>query len=170
MRFSDGGTFDDNSDDQWKSLSAAEGYGNLPSVFVKALAQDVDGEIWIGTDFGMTVLYNTSNVFDAEFGEYDSNPILIEVDGEVEKLLGESDITSITVDGGNRKWISTSSSGVFCLSPDGTEEVYRYTKENSPLISNNVFDIRTDLLSGENLLRYRIRTRFCKNRCFFRRS
>ncbi|MFT4600632.1 MAG: ligand-binding sensor domain-containing protein [Arenicella sp.] len=149
VAFSDGGTFDDGSDDQWRTLSAAEGYGNLPSVFVKALAQDVDGEIWIGTDFGMTVLYNTSNVFDGDFGEYDSNPILIEVDGEVEKLLGESDITSITVDGGNRKWIATSSSGVFCLSPDGTEEIYRYNKDNSPLISNNVFDIRTDLLSGE---------------------
>ena len=149
IAFSDGGTFDDSSDDQWRNLSASEGYGNLASLFVKALAQDIDGEIWIGTDFGMTVLYNTSKVFDGEFGEYDSNPILIEVDGEVEKLLGESDITSITVDGGNRKWIGTSSSGVFCLSPDGTEEIYRYDKSNSPLISNNIFDIRTDLLSGE---------------------
>jgi ligand-binding sensor domain-containing protein len=149
VAFSDGGTFDDSSDDQWKTLSAAEGYGNLPSILVKSLAQDVDGEIWIGTDFGLTVLYNPSNVFDGGFGEYDSNPILIEVDGEVEKLLGESDISSITVDGGNRKWIGTSGSGVFCLSPDGTEEIYRYTKENSPLVSNNVFDIRTDLLTGE---------------------
>ncbi|MEO9533828.1 MAG: two-component regulator propeller domain-containing protein [Crocinitomicaceae bacterium] len=149
VAFNENGTFDDSSDDQWRTLSAADGYGNLPSVFVKALAEDVDGEIWIGTDFGMVVLYNSSNVFEGEFGEYDANPILIEVDGEVEKLLGETDITSITIDGGNRKWISTSSSGVFCLSEDGTEEVYRYTLANSPLISDNVFDIRTDLLTGE---------------------
>lgn len=149
VAFNEGGTFDDPSDDQWRTLSASEGYGNLPSVFVKSLAEDIDGEIWIGTETGMVVLYNTANIFDGGFGDYDASSILIEVDGEVEQLLGESDITAITVDGGNRKWIGTSSSGVFCLSPDGTEEIFRYSKENSPLISNNVFDIRTDLLSGE---------------------
>jgi ligand-binding sensor domain-containing protein len=149
IAFNDGGTFTDVSDDQLKTLSTSEGSGNLPSVFVKGLAEDADGELWIGTETGMVVLYNTQNVFDAGYGEYDANPILIEVEGEVEKLLGESDITAITIDGGNRKWIGTSSSGVFCLSPDGTEEIYRYTKENSPLISNNVFDIRTDFATGE---------------------
>ncbi|MEX1001949.1 MAG: two-component regulator propeller domain-containing protein [Crocinitomicaceae bacterium] len=149
IAFNENGTYGDVSDDQLQSLSASEGYGNLPSIFVKALAQDIDGEIWIGTDQGMVVLYNTSQLFEGDFGEYDANPILIEVDGEVEKLLGTSDITCITVDGGNRKWIGTSSSGAFCLSPDGTEEVYRFTQENSPLISNNVFDIRIDHLSGE---------------------
>lgn len=149
IAFNENGTLDDGSDDQLRTLSASEGYGNLPSVFVKSLAEDIDGEIWIGTELGMVVLYNTNNLYDGGFGEYDANSILIEVDGEVEQLLGESDITAITVDGGNRKWIGTSSSGVFCLSPDGTEEIYRYSKENSPLISNNIFDIRTDLLSGE---------------------
>ena len=124
VAFNENGTFDDPSDDQLRALSTAEGFGNLPSPFVKALAQDIDGEIWIGTDNGMVVLYNISQFYDGDFGDYDANPILIEVNGEVEKLLGESDITTITVDGGNRKWIGTSSSGVFCLSPDGTEEIY----------------------------------------------
>ena len=147
--FNENETYSDVSDDQLRLLNSAEGSGNLPTLFPKALAEDIDGEIWIGTDLGLVVLYNTSNIYDAGFGEYDANPILIEVDGEVEKLLGESDITTITVDGGNRKWIGTSSSGVFCLSEDGTEEIYRFTKENSPLISNNIFDIRFDHLTGE---------------------
>ena len=142
VAFNDNGTFDDTSDDQLKLLGSSEGYGNLPTLFPKALAEDIDGEIWIGTDLGLVVLYNTNNVYDGGFGEYDANPILIEVDGEVEKLLGESDITTIAIDGGNRKWIGTSSSGVFCLSEDGTQEIYRYTKENSPLVSNNILDIR----------------------------
>jgi ligand-binding sensor domain-containing protein len=149
IAFDDNGTLDDGSDDQWRTLSASEGYGNLPTLFPKAIAEDIDGEIWIGTDLGMVVLYNTNDLYDGGFGEYDANAILIEVDGEVEKLLGESDITTITIDGGNRKWIGTSSSGVFCFSEDGTEEIYRYTKENSPLISNNILDIRVDHLSGE---------------------
>jgi hypothetical protein len=149
VAFNDNGTFSDISDDQIKTLTSSEGNGNLPTHFPKALCEDIDGEIWIGTDLGLVVLYNTNNIYDGTFGEYDANPILIEVDGEVEKLLGESDITTITIDGGNRKWIGTSSSGIFCLSPDGTEVIYRFTKENSPLLSNNIFDIRINHLTGE---------------------
>ena len=149
VAFNENETYSDVSDDQLKLLTSSEGNGNLPTLFPKALAEDIDGEIWIGTDLGLVVLYSTNNIYEASFGEFDANPILIEVDGEVEKLLGESDITSITVDGGNRKWIGTSSSGVFCLSEDGTQEVYRFTKENSPLISNNILDIRIDQLTGE---------------------
>ena len=149
IAFNEASTYADDSDNQLKTLTTSEGNGNLPSEFVKGLAEDVDGEIWIGTEQGMAVLYNTSNIFEAEYGDYDVSSILIDVDGEVEVLLGESDITSIAVDGGNRKWIGTSSSGVFCLSEDGTKEIYRYTQENSPLNSNNIFDIRTDLLTGE---------------------
>ncbi|UKN00144.1 hypothetical protein K6119_10400 [Paracrocinitomix mangrovi] len=149
VAFNDNGTLADESDDQLQTLTTTEGYGNLPSAFPKAIAEDIDGEIWIGTDLGMVILYNTSNLYDGDYGDYDANPILIEVDGEVEKLLGETDITTITIDGGNRKWIGTSSSGIFCLSEDGTEEIYRFTKENSPLISNNIFDIRINHLTGE---------------------
>lgn len=149
VAFNDNGTFDDTSDDQLRTLITNEGYGNLPSTFVKSFAQDIDGEIWIGTETGMVILYNTDQLYDGGYGDYDASPILLEVDGVIEKLLGESDVTAITIDGGNRKWIGTSSSGVFCLSPDGTEEIYRYTTENSPLISDNILDIRIDHLTGE---------------------
>jgi ligand-binding sensor domain-containing protein len=88
--FNENGTLDDPSDDQWRTLSAAEGYGNLPSVFVKGLAQDADGEIWIGTEEGMVILYSRNNLYDGGFGEYDASPILLEVDGEVERLLGDT--------------------------------------------------------------------------------
>lgn len=149
VAFSDGGTLDDPSDDQLQTLSGSEGFGNLPSNFVKGLAQDADGEIWIGTEEGLVILYSRNNLYDGGFGDYDASPILLEVDGEVERLLGETYITAIAIDGGNRKWIGTNSSGVFCLSEDGTEEVYRFTAENSPLVSNNVLDIKVDQLSGE---------------------
>jgi outer membrane protein assembly factor BamB len=147
--FNENGTLADQSDDQLRSFSTSEGSGNIPSVYVKSITEDLDGEIWIGTEEGMVVLYSTDKIYDGTYGEYDFNPILIEVNGEVEKLLGTTYITALTVDGGNRKWIGTNSSGVFCLSPDGTEEIYRFDTENSPLVSNNVLDIRVDHLSGE---------------------
>lgn len=149
VAFNEGGTFDDASDDQMRLMSTSEGYGNLPSAYPKAIAQEIDGELWIGTETGLVVLYNTDNIFTGDYGDYDANPILIDVDGTIEKLLGESDITAIAIDGGNRKWIGTSSSGVFCLSEDGTEEIYRYSTANSPLISDNIFDIRMDYITGE---------------------
>lgn len=149
IAYDDKGTIADKSDDEMRIFSTSEGYGNVPSIFVKAIAQDLDGEIWIGTEEGLAVLYSTNQLFDGGYGDYDFNPILIQVDGEVEKLLGTTYITSIAIDGGNRKWIGTSSAGVFCLSPDGLTEIYRFTTENSPLISNNVLDIRIDHLSGE---------------------
>lgn len=149
IAFNDNGTFDDPSDDQLRTLSAAEGFGNLPSTYVKGLAQDADGEIWIGTEEGLVILYSRANLYDGGYGEYDAAPIVLPIDGENERLLGETYITAITIDGGNRKWIGTNSSGVFCFSPDGRTEIYRFTAENSPLISNNILDIRVDQLSGE---------------------
>lgn len=149
VAFNENGTLDDPSDDQLQTLNQSEGSGNLPSNYVRSIAEDRDGEIWIGTEMGLVVLYNTSNVYDGGYGDFDANEILLEVNGEVEKLLGETNISAIAVDGGNRKWIGTSSSGIFCLSPEGTKEIYRFTQENSPLISNSILDIRVDHLSGE---------------------
>ncbi len=149
IAFNENGTFDDTSDDQLRTLSASEGFGNLPSIFVKGLAQDADGEIWIGTEEGLVILYSRTNLYDGTFGQYDADPIVFLIDGENERLLGETYITAIAVDGGNRKWIGTASSGVFCFEDNGTKEVYRFTTENSPLVSNNILDIRIDQLSGE---------------------
>lgn len=149
IAYNDNGTIADHSDDQIQTLTNSEGYGNLPSIQVKSIAEDLDGEIWIGTEEGLVVLYSTNNLYDGGYGDYDASSILLEVDGEVERLLGDTYISSIAVDGGNRKWIGTSSAGVFCLSPDGLEVIYQFTEENSPLISNNVLDIRIDHFSGE---------------------
>jgi ligand-binding sensor domain-containing protein len=147
--FNENGTYSDISDDELVALSTASGYGSLPSSDVKALAEDIDGEIWIGTETGLSVVYATSTLFDGEYGDADAQEILLKYGEEVEVLLGESSISAIAVDGGNRKWIGTSSSGVFCLSPNGTEESYRFTTENSPLLSDGILDIKVDHVSGE---------------------
>ena len=63
--------------------------------------------------------------------------------------MGDSDITDIVVDGGNRKWFATSNSGIVLLSADGLEIIEQYTKDNSPLISNNILDLEIDHNTGE---------------------
>lgn len=149
LAFDEGENIDDASDDRYRVLTTGANDGALPSTVVEAIAEDFDGNIWIGTTDGMRVLYNSSNVFDASPGEYNFQKLLIEFGENVEIVLGNTHITSIQIDGANRKWIGTASSGVFLLSPDGLEVERSFTAENSPLLSNFILDISINENNGE---------------------
>lgn len=147
--FKDNGTVDNTSDDQWIQLNQGETSGALPSSEVTAIAVDFDNEIWIGTDAGFAVLYNSDNAFDAAPGDYNAQRIKLEFEGNVEFVLGATHITDIEVDGGNRKWFGTASSGIILLSEDGLEILEQWTMDNSPLISNNIIDMEINQETGE---------------------
>lgn len=123
--------------------------GDLPSSNVTALAVDFDNEIWIGTDAGFAVLYNSSGSFDAAAGDANAQRIKVNFEGNVEYVLGSTHITDIEVDGGNRKWIATASAGILLLSADGSEILEQFTQANSPLISDNIYDLKIDHNTGE---------------------
>lgn len=143
------GTLNDPSDDQTIQLTAGELMGNLPSNKITALAADFDGELWIGTDAGFAVLYNANGAFSAGSGNFDAQRIKIPFEGNFEIVLGEASITDIEVDGGNRKWMSTANAGLILLSPDGTEIIAQFNEDNSPLISNTIYDIEINQSTGE---------------------
>lgn len=146
--FNDNETPSNTADDTYKILETGEGVGNLPSENVTAIAVDLDNEIWIGTDNGFAVLYNSDGIFSGS-GTYDASRILITYEGNVENLLGSTPITDIEIDGGNRKWIGTASTGIFLLSADGQEVLAQYTQDNSPLISDNIMDMEFNHITGE---------------------
>lgn len=145
--YNNNNTIDEVQDDQDKVLGSSLGSGNLPSTSVFSLAKDRDGEIWVGTNKGVAVFYNPENVFSGY--DFDAQQILVDVDGYVEYLLGNETVTAIAVDGANRKWLGTQSGGLFLVSPDGTEQIYHFTEENSPLLSNTITDIAIDHQTGE---------------------
>ncbi len=130
-----------------KLLSTAVGNGHLPSVDIRSMCTDRDGHVWLGTAKGISVVYNPENVFTNN--NWDSQQILIEQDGYVQILLENDVITALAVDGVNRKWVGTESSGVYCFSPDGQQEIFHFTAENSPLYSNYIKDIVTDETTGD---------------------
>ncbi len=130
-----------------KVISSAKGSGALPSLDVRCMAEDNVGSIWVGSSKGVSVFYNPENIFNG--GNWDSQQILIDQDGQVKILLENDVITAISVDGVNRKWIGTESSGVYCISADGQQEIYHFTKDNSPLYSNSVKDIVNDETTGD---------------------
>ena len=147
--YKDQGTLDNSGDDQYINLNIGESSGALPSNEVTAIAVDFDNEIWIGTDAGFAVLYNSDNAFDAGPGDYNAKRIKLEFEGNVEYVLGATHITDIEVDGGNRKWFGTANSGIILLSEDGLEILEHHTVENSPLISNVIVDIEINHQTGE---------------------
>ena len=113
--------------------------GNLPVNSVRALAADDRNQLWIGTDKGLRVLYNTSGFFTDDNST--AEEVIILEDGIARELLSEQYITDIKVDGANNKWIGTIDAGVFYLSSDGQETIYHFTTDNSPLPSNAISEI-----------------------------
>ena len=133
---------------RFKAVGTGAGNGNLPSPTVLDFAEDLDGDIWIGTAEGLVVLYSPQNVFQSG-KNYDAQPILFEEDGVVQRLLGSESVKAVAVDGANKKWFGTLNSGVFYTSADGTEIIYNFTAANSPLLSDAIIDIAIDNETGE---------------------
>jgi ligand-binding sensor domain-containing protein len=141
------GTIDNTSDDQMIALSNATGNGALASNNVYSIAVDLTGEIWVGTDAGVSVFYNPENVFSGS--NFDSQQILVNEGGFIQPLLASEIVSAIAVDGANRKWIGTQNSGVYLMSADGTEQLLNFNTDNSPLFSNTINSIAIDQQSGE---------------------
>ena len=145
IAFTENGTYDNTGDDRIARIdmnAAAE----VTSSTVYCMAEDLDGEIWIGTDKGVKVIYYPSKVFDD--GVYPRN-ILLEQDGYVSVLLEYEEVTAIAVDGANRKWIGTNKAGVFLMSENGQEQLLHFTAEDNPLFSNQIVDINVNDFTGE---------------------
>ena len=120
---------------------------NMPSSYVKSIAVDNNNHLWIGTIQGLRVLYNTSNFFDTSV--VTTQQIVILEDGIPRELLEQQYISDIEVDGANNKWVATIGSGVFYFSPNGQQTIHHFTKENSPLPSNNINDISINYSNGK---------------------
>lgn len=133
------------TDDTFTVLSESNG---LPGSSVGSLsvAFDKSNDAWIGTDVGLRTLTNAA-------AEVENNPqmepIVIEQGGLAEELFRDSQILQIEVDGGNQKWISVDGGGVYYLSASGEQVIKRFTKENSPLPTNTVTDIKVDKKTGK---------------------
>ena len=145
--FDDKGTFDDVTDDESRFLTTGIGTGNLPSSDIRAIAEDLDNEIWLGTGKGVAVIYSPGSVLTSS--NFDAQQILIKQDGINQYLLESEVVTAIAVDGANRKWIGTESGGLFLMSPDGTQQIANYNELNSPLLSNYILALAIDKQSGE---------------------
>ena len=144
--YDDNGTLENTSDDSDRRLNTSAGSGGLPSNAIYSLAKDKDGEVWVGTDKGIAVFYNTEDAFSIDG---DAQLVLVEADGYVEPIISNETVTTIAIDGANRKWFGTKNSGVFVYSPDGSIQEEHFTQENSPILSNTINHISINEENGE---------------------
>ncbi len=133
----------DPTDDMIRSITSSN--SSLPTNEVNCLAVDLDGDVWVGTDEGVIVFECGANVFDSQCR---GSRRIVEVDGFNAYLLETENVTTIAVDGANRKWIGTNN-GVFVQSANGEEQIAFFDEDNSPLFDNNINDIAINDRSGE---------------------
>lgn len=145
------GTLSTPSDDQYRfipSFQNQDGTAYDP-VYVYDITEDVDGKIWIGTNFGLFVSEDPSKVFDKDFHLTQLKVPRNDGSNLADYLLNGVNVKCITIDGGNRKWIGTVDDGIYLISANGMETIERFTAENSPLISNVINDIAINGETGE---------------------
>lgn len=145
--YSDNNTITNYFDDNYKFLLNLPGREGQTTSDIYSIANDLEGEIWIGTDQGVSVIYSPSNAFTSQ--SLDPQQILLEQDGHWQHLLETEIVTAIAVDGANRKWFGTQNSGVFLMSADGTKQIEHFTEDNSPLLSNTITSIAINNQTGE---------------------
>ena len=144
--FDDAGTLDQTNDDRWRYFRQGKGSGNLPSSTVLSIASDRNGFLWVGTDRGVGIIQCGDNIFNT--ADCEASLPIVQQDAYAGLLFGEEPVYDIAVDGADRKWIATHH-GVWLISADGQKVIYRFTKTNSPLLSDIVHHIVFNKENGE---------------------
>lgn len=117
----------------WGTITESNGATNAA---IYSVAADRNGELWLGTGNGVTIVTNPSNP---------SNRVSKVFLGAVRDLP----INCISIDALNNKWLGTSR-GIFVLSPDGTQLLDQFNVENTngKLVDDNVISIAFDKRRG----------------------
>jgi ligand-binding sensor domain-containing protein len=146
--FDDNNTPDIFTDDRYKKMLVQDTENQIISS-VYSLVEDLDGNIWAGTDQGPVIYFNPENVFDSNLKA--SRIKIPRNDGTdlADYMLMTETITTMAVDGANRKWLGTASSGAYLLSPDGTTQIKSFNEQSSPLLSNSIVTLSVDNKNGD---------------------
>lgn len=149
--FNYGGTIENPDDDKFVFRSqASNDDGTTVSLNdAYALTLDLAGQMWIGCAKGVFVVPQPADFLKSNATV--RQPKVPRNDGTnyADYLLDNTPVSAIAVDAANRKWLGTIGSGIYLVSSDGTEVLEHYTADNSPLLSDIVYDIEIDHYDGK---------------------
>ena len=148
------GTLEKQSDDKYKLRSEIinqDGVNYSPDYFY-CITEDKEGQIWIGTNLGPFVITQPDQFMTDNFTYTQIKIPRNDGSNFADYLLSNIVITTIAVDGANRKWIGTDGNGIYLISANGQETIHHFTTENSPLLSNKVEWVVTNNNTGEVMI------------------
>lgn len=148
--FDDKGTLSNQADDRaaLQTTFVDQDGNKLTPENIFSMVQDNNGALWVGTKSGLLTFPNPETLFTSNRCTRIKIP---RNDGTnlADYLLNDEAINALAVDGANRKWIGTASSGLYLMSADGVETLAHFTAENSPLLSNTILSIAINDNTGE---------------------
>ena len=127
------GTYTDTSDDNyvlWNSFIDQDGK-TYTFDRVGSIVEDKDGKVWIGTTNGIVEITNPKNATSSSMTVNRLKVPRNDGTNYADYLLDAIQVTSISVDHSNRKWVGTMSDGVYLVSESGNEILEHFTSENS---------------------------------------
>ncbi|RPI67651.1 MAG: hypothetical protein EHM43_07055 [Ignavibacteriae bacterium] len=133
VAYNDRGT-SDRADDICNAVRTSN--SQLPDNVISALRIDKTGGLWIGTAKGVAVMSGPTSVSNTTI------PFVRRITSLTSVVVND-----IYVDALNYKWIATTS-GVYVLNEDGTSVLSVITKDNSPLLDDNIRSVVVDDRTG----------------------
>lgn len=136
------GTLTDISDDRVAIVSTYNDQNgkNFDIGYINFIKED-NGKYWLATNVGVGLINNIKAAFS---GNVVVNRVKVpRNDGTnlADYLLDGLCINDIAIDGANRKWFGSSTSGLYLTSSDGSEILEHFSTENSPLTSDEITSV-----------------------------
>ena len=117
-------------------------------VVVNCICEDLNGNIWIGTNMG-PVYITTNEMSDNSLGVIQYKVPRNDGTDYADYLLAGNEITCMAVDKAGRKWFGTNGNGVYLISADNNTQEQHFTTDNSKLLSNTIESIAINDQTGE---------------------
>lgn len=144
------GTLERTNDDRRflrSTITNQDGTVYVPDQFYD-IGEDHNGGIWICTNLGPFLIESPDDFRSSSFTFEQVKVSRNDGSGLADYLLNGVATTCVAIDGANRKWFGAMNNGVYLVSEDCQEELAHFTTANSPMPSDNVYDIKVHPQTG----------------------
>ena len=133
---------------KYDSFINQDGVSYNTNVLVYDVTEDKEENIWVATNKGIFYI-NKDDIGQSNVTFYQEKVPRNDGTNLADYLLTGISSRCIKIDGGGRKWVGTEGNGVFLISEDNMTQVHHFTTSNSPLISDNIYDVSINGTTGE---------------------
>jgi hypothetical protein len=140
----------DPADDEGVKLTDDINQGFLPDLQVKAIVEDRNNEVWVGTERGIGRYIFPELIIDGGPDERRAQFLINEDTSAVSRiLLRDVNVSSMAVNNANQKWVGSENQGLYLINEEGTRILRHFTENNSPIFSNSIRSVAIRESTGE---------------------